>query len=141
MRTPQGQSAGKIDRIMLLAMWTKFLRKKRDEDLTNNPIKVIPEIISAGMGKPMLPINKYTSMFMKDYWEKAANSAIDYGEPQGDLEPREIMAKAMSCWYETYIDRDNILFTLGVAGALHSIFETLKTLHEETTPNFRIITP
>ena len=141
MRTPKGQSAGKIDRIMLLAMWTKFLRSKRDGDLNNNSKIASQEIISAGMGKPELPINKYTSMFMKDYWEKISSSAIDYGDPQGDLEPRKLMAEAMSRWYETYVDPNNILFTVGGAGALQGIFATLKTLHQETTPNFRIITP
>jgi len=138
MLTPEGLSAHKIDKIMLLAMWTNYVQKERAHHLLDTP--EVPVVIFAGMGKPTYPLNTHTRQFFADYWGRHSGAAIDYGHPQGDVDARQIMAKAMTHWYETDIDESNILFTVGGAGSLKSIFSALKTLHNDES-NFRVITP
>ncbi|MDP3788754.1 MAG: pyridoxal phosphate-dependent aminotransferase, partial [Candidatus Chromulinivorax sp.] len=153
MLTPEGQPANKTDKIMLLAMWTNALRKERSGLTLHNEAR--KKIISAGMGRPTYPINQYTIQVQLAYWrriealviatisssEKITESAvIGYGDPRGDVDSREIMASAMSNWYETPIQSHNILFTVGGAGALRVIFETFNFLYENE-PKYRVITP
>lgn len=130
MLTPDGVSASKMDKIMLLSVWAKFLGKKSDTK----------PMIYAGMGKPTYPLHPYTAKYLATYWNEHAGEAINYGDPQGDLEAREVMSKAMTSWYKTEINEKDILFTVGGAGALHSIFAALKSYYSDT-PNFRVITP
>lgn len=153
MLTPDGKSANKTDKIMLLAMWVNALRRERAASILHDISG--KEIISAGMGKPTYPINQHTIDAQIAYWEKvqtlatAAKSsaentkesaAIDYGDPYGDLDSREIMASAMSKWYETPIQSNNILFTVGGAGALRVVFETFNSLYGNQ-PKYRVLTP
>lgn len=150
MLTPNGQSANKIEKVMLLSLWANSL--KNELILKKDSGK---EIIFAGLGKPTYPINKNTIKSYLDYWNNLEHmsmkwyenpeslqesAAIDYGDPRGDYEPREIMAKAMSSWYESEIQPENILFTVGGIGALRVIFETFNT-HYDDIPGYRIITP
>lgn len=150
MLTPNGQSATKIEKVMLLSLWANHLhdelRFKGDEERP---------IIFAGLGKPTYPINSNTIKAYLSYWKdleavsekwysdaegNEGAAAIDYGDPRGDKEPREIMAKAMSSWYGAEITAENILFTVGGIGALRVIFETFNT-HFSDIPGYRIITP
>ncbi|MDP1603127.1 MAG: pyridoxal phosphate-dependent aminotransferase [Legionella sp.] len=150
MLTPNGQSASKIEKVMLLSLWANSLN-----DELNLRKESEKRIIFAGIGKPTYPINSNTIKSYLNYWknldqmsqkwyenpegsEEAA--AVDYGDPRGDIEPREIMAKVMSSWYESEITPDNILFTVGGIGALRVIFETFNT-HYDDIPGYRIITP
>ena len=152
MLTPEGQSADKTDKIMLLAMWANTLKK---EKATTSPGLKNTAVISAGMGKPTFPINQYTIQIHLAYWkeiETLARLAIDstdearekavigYGDPQGDDFARETMATAMSEWYETPVKANNVLFTVGGAGALRVIFETFNLLYQDI-PKYRVITP
>jgi hypothetical protein len=95
MLTPEGKSGSKTDKIMLLSMWFKLLEKETNPSL-------IP-LIAAGMGKPTYPNNSISKTYV-DYWQlKAASSqggVSDYGNPQGAILPRELMAKAMMRWYK-----------------------------------------
>ena len=127
MLTPEGEPANKMDKVMLQGVWAKHLGRKHS-------------IIHAGMGRPTYPLHPDTIKFLAEYWKNHNGEAIDYGHPQGDLEAREIMAKAMSEWYGFPIEASNVLFTVGGAGGLRSIFSSLKTYYEDT-PNFRVITP
>ena len=136
MLTPEGKPAKKIDKVMLLNMWAKFLAKE-PEKKTNS---INQSMIYAGMGKPTYPLHPDTSKFLATYWNKHNGEAIDYGDPQGDLEARELMSKAMSNWYGHQINANDILFTVGGVGALHSIFAALKSYYADI-PNFRVITP
>lgn len=145
MLTPNGQSAKKIEKVMLLAMWANSLREERDRKQTD-------KMIFAGMGKPTYPINRQTIASYLSYWNKLddlsslnadqleESSAIDYGDPRGDQEPRALMAERMSLWYEAEIKPEHVLFTVGGIGALRVIFETLNT-HYQEIPHYRIITP
>lgn len=153
MLTPEGQSADKTDKIMLLAMWANTLKK--ETATTSLPGLKKKAVISAGMGKPTFPINEYTIQMYLAYWkeiERLARVAIDstdedrekavigYGAPQGDDDARTTMAIAMSEWYETPVKANNVLFTVGGAGALRVIFETFNLLYQDI-PKYRVITP
>lgn len=147
MLTPNGQSAKKIEKVMLLAMWANALREEQGHQELNTK-----KMILAGMGKPTYPINRQTIASYLSYWQKLddlsrlnseemeESSAIDYGDPRGDQEPRALMAERMSLWYEAEIKPEHVLFTVGGIGGLRVIFETLNT-HYQELPHYRIITP
>lgn len=131
--TPEGEPAANIDKIMLLARWANFLQKQNEKI-----------IIMAGMGKPTFPLNNNVAKAAKKYWETLFNNkdtAINYSHPQGDGDARDIMAQALTRWYsdahEVSIKAENILFTVGGAGALNVIFATLNREY----PDCKIITP
>ncbi|KTD63503.1 pyridoxal phosphate-dependent aminotransferase [Legionella shakespearei] len=147
MLTPDGQSARKIEKVMLLSLWANEL----NERFTPKDKKMI----FAGLGRPTYPINQRTIKSYLNYWQRLNdistqwhsnpeavldNPAIDYGDPRGDKEPRKIMAERMSQWYETEIKPEHILFTVGGIGGLRAIFDTFNS-HFEDIPGYRIITP
>ncbi|WP_133128700.1 aminotransferase class I/II-fold pyridoxal phosphate-dependent enzyme [Legionella nagasakiensis] len=132
MLTPEGQRASKLDKIMLLAMWTQALQ----EENSRKKLK----IIASGMGKPTFPLNSHAHQFLADYWNNHSGKAISYGHPQGETQARQMMAAAMSNWYKTDIQASHILFNVGGAGALKAIFSSLEELHNDV-PGFRVITP
>lgn len=146
MLTPNGLPANKLEKVMLLALWANTLK----EEATDSNPAITKKLIFAGLGKPTYPINSKTVASYLSYWQKindslsandeGLNSAIDYGDPRGDLEPRTSMAVSMSAWYESEINPEHILFTVGGIGALRVIFETFNTLYADT-PGYRIITP
>lgn len=151
MLTPNGQPANKMEKVILLNIWTHALEK---EMASHDQLKA-KKMISAGIGKPTYPINAHTILSFLSYWQKMddltkkwrlnpeeiqENSAIDYGDPRGDNEPIELMAKLMSAWYESEIKPEHVLFTVGGIGALRIIFETLNSCYEDT-PGYRVITP
>ena len=137
MRNPSGLSADETDKIMLLAMWANTLHKKNND-----------RFIFAGMGKPTFPIHQNTILNYLRYWQDVdirakttiENAAVDYGDPRGDEYALQIMADAMSRWYNIAVKPDNILFTVGGAGGLRVIFKTFNLLYKET-PQYRVITP
>ena len=147
MLTPNGLSADDRDPVMRLQEWAKVLDKENQN--STKPM------IYAGMGKPTFRVNLHIVEIIIAYWQalqaliqKELNApgtvkesvAIDYGDGSSDLEPREIMAKAMTSWYESSITAENVLFTVGGAGALRIIFETFNKLNA-STPKYRVITP
>ena len=149
MLTPDGQSARKIEKVMLLSLWANELKQRNAQKAQ------VPKIILAGLGRPTDPINKQTIHSYLAYWQRleqtaarwysdpessSENPAIDYGDPRGDIEPRTIMAERMSRWYESEIAPEHILFTVGGIGGLRAIFDTLNS-HYEEVPGYRIITP
>ena len=151
MLLPNGQHANKIERVMLLSMWTKSLK----EDAIELDVKIPKNIISAGIGKPTYPIHAHTVASYLSYWKNIdkvsakwrenpdklhESSAVDYGDPRGDKIPLEIMAKCMSAWYQVPIARSNILFTVGGIGGLRIIYETLNS-HFDEFSKYRVITP
>lgn len=148
MLTPEGLPADDLDPIMLLNIWGLTLKQKAGD----NPEK---SFIFAGMGKPTFPLSLFTVELELKYWQawehllKQAKTApqmiteslaIDYGDGRGDIEPRSVMAHAMTNWYKTPIAADNILFTVGGAGAIRVIFETFNRMFKDT-PRYRVITP
>ncbi len=134
MLTPQGKFE-KIDKVMLLGIWAKFLAQ--EQEMKEKPLK--RSMIYAGMGKPTHPLHQEMSRFLSKYWNEHNGKAIDYGSPQGDLQARELMAEAMTGWYGLNINPQEILFNVGGAGALQVIFSALKTYTKKL--NFRVITP
>ncbi|MCC5792635.1 MAG: pyridoxal phosphate-dependent aminotransferase [Legionellaceae bacterium] len=152
MFTPEGLNADKIDKIMLLAMWTR----QRAREVVSKAI------ISAGMGKPTFPIDSHTVKAFLQYWtdistalkkaldeaaaegkafdEATAGKAIDYGNPSGDESPSTRMAKALTKWYGVKLSPEELLFTVGGAGALRVIFESFNELNQNI-PHYRVITP
>ena len=152
MLTPEGQSADKMDKIMLLATWTRTLKQESLQQSTSLEADLV---ISAGMGRPTYPADLNTIAYFLAYWQQIEEvakvamqnldvvkegAAIDYGDPKGDEEARRLMAAAMSSWYEAKINPENVLFTAGGAGALRTIFETLNERYRDM-PGYRIITP
>lgn len=151
MLTPNGQSANKIEKVMLLSLWANSVNDEMNLMQTNPEKKVI----FAGLGKPTYPINSNTIKSYLTYWKNLDDiskkwyenpegidelAAVDYGDPRGDTKPRELMAEAMSSWYESQINPENILFTVGGIGALRVIFETFNTRYDDLS-SYRIITP
>lgn len=152
MLTPEGTSAGGIDKIMLLAMWAQTLKHEKSAQVETT--EYLP-MISAGMGKPTFAINQFTIEMQIRYWQQiqeraklsqenphtvTEGAAVSYGDPKGDLQARTMMASAMSSWYDAPILSENILFTVGGAGALRVIFETFNKMYE-ALPKYRVITP
>lgn len=151
MLTPDGHSARKIEKVMLLSLWANKL--KEEEELNSQPHQ--KKMILAGLGKPTYPINMHTINSYLSYWHRLDelskkwhlnpetlfdNAAIDYGDPRGDRKPRQLMAQMMTQWYESEIKPEHVLFTVGGIGGLRAIFDTLNT-HYEDIPGYRIITP
>src|SRR3990167_1294693 len=151
MLTPSGQPGHKIEKVMLLTLWANALKEEMTLDGSINKKK----LLFAGIGKPTYPINQHTIQSYLSYWQRldsitkewyknpagiVENTAIEYGDPRGDYEPRALMAKIMSYWYQTEIKPDNVLFTVGGIGGLRVIFETLNT-HFEDIPGYRVISP
>ncbi|KTD56215.1 aminotransferase class I/II-fold pyridoxal phosphate-dependent enzyme [Legionella shakespearei] len=132
MYTPEGQAADKMDKTMLLNMWVQHLQHHGN----HNNLKVI----AAGIGKPSLPLNRHIREFLADYWMHHDGSAISYDHPQGNIKARQMMALAMSNWYQTDVSDKNVLFTVGGSGALKAIFSSLQMSNEEPG-HFRIVTP
>lgn len=147
MLTPDGQSARKIEKVMLLALWANELKERHET--------TDQKMILVGLGRPTYPINKHTIRSYLNYWTQLddlstrwhsdpesilSNPAIDYGDPRGDKKPREIMADRMSQWYESEIKPEHVLFTVGGIGGLRAIFDTFNG-HFEDIPGYRIITP
>jgi aspartate/methionine/tyrosine aminotransferase len=160
--TPDGNSALKIDRIMVLAMWAKYLDIENKKKTSQKK----QDIIFSGIGKPTYPLNDFAVKFSITYWNTLLNNSQDarqiinntdyfktskardeiteidgvigYGDPSGDLEYRKLMAEALTKWYgkEVGITDKNILFTVGGAAALHIVFGVLNKQY----PNGRIIT-
>lgn len=149
MLTPDGHSARKIEKVMLLSLWANHLK---EEESKNLPLQ--KKIILAGLGRPTYPINRHTIDSYLSYWHRLEeiarqwylnpethdNAAIDYGDPRGDKKPRQLMAQMMTQWYESEIRPEHVLFTVGGIGGLRAIFDTFNT-HYEDVPGYRIITP
>jgi aspartate/methionine/tyrosine aminotransferase len=149
--TPAGYPANGMDRIMLLAIWANYLQENSNGG-----------IIIAGIGKPTFPINIFAAKIAENYWKDfflkskkerslvnssknqvfshSLNSAIGYGDPQGDVEARIKMASGLTRWYSNAhpikINAGHILFTIGGAGALRVIFNFFNKKY----PQSKIIT-
>ncbi|MCP0913308.1 MULTISPECIES: pyridoxal phosphate-dependent aminotransferase [Legionella] len=151
MLTPNGQSAHKIEKVMLLAMWANTL----NEEVISQESAKTKKLIFAGLGKPTYPISTHTISSHLSYWQRLdelakqwfdsvdgmeENPAIDYGDPRGDTPPRQLMAEAMSKWYAADIAKENILFTVGGIAGLGMLFDTLNARYTDI-PGYRVVTP
>lgn len=160
MLTPDGELAGDIDRVMLMAIWARELNEKALVD--NNPV------IFAAMGKPTFSLHYAIAQAATEHWLKVgdqsfkarhylsispnspkksnkndlivqAKGALPYGDPRGELAARTKMAAALNKWYQldSVFKPDHILFTVGDVGALHNVFAYLRS----KAPGGRIIVP
>ncbi len=150
MLTPYGQPADHMEKVMLLAMWANHVgERKSHPGSTNKPF------IFAGLGKPTYPINAHTVKAYQAYWEKMKSMAerwhldpengedhcaIGYGSPYGEHTAKTIMAEAMSKWYESEVEAENVLFTVGGIGGLRVIFDVLNSFYAKEG-KYRVITP
>ena len=150
LTTPDGFFWDGTCKIVLLNGWAKKLEAER-RGTSEKPF------IFAGMGKPTFRVNPHLVEMHIKYWkaietsiqqssnpaykEEEKSLAIDYGDSSGDSAPRTMMAKAMSAWYNSTITADNILFTVGGAGALRLIFESFNLLYAPHDQRYRVITP
>lgn len=143
---PNGEPAKSMDRIMLMAVWVKFLNEEKS--------KHRPPIIAAGMGKPTFAINSKAVETALDYWTDilarnrkvqalietdenltedtlnsiaGAEAAIGYDSPQGNLTARTLLAKAATEWYETKITDQDVALTVGGAAGIYACFQVLKS--------------
>lgn len=137
-KTPNGESADKMDKIMLLNIWAKRIKLTQESESTTS------SLISAGMGKPTFPINPWLIQTAKLYWRRleienkeGKKPVVDYGHPQGELAPRGIVSAAMGLWYGINFTADDVLFTVGGAGSLANIFKMIK----QENPSGKIVTP
>jgi aspartate/methionine/tyrosine aminotransferase len=150
MRTPYGQPADHIEKVMLLAMWANYLSQQK-----SNSTELKNKFILAGLGNPTYPINRYIVSAFKKYWEgmesaveqwhscpelENDHSAIGYGDPYGDAQAKIHMAQAMSGWYDSEISPKNVLFTVGGISGLKIIFEVFNSFYAVHN-KYRVITP
>ncbi|MFA6037444.1 MAG: aminotransferase class I/II-fold pyridoxal phosphate-dependent enzyme [Legionellales bacterium] len=139
--------AGNIDRVMLLAIWMKYLEKYKKK-----------KIIFAAMGNPTFPIHKHIVSAELMYWTNVLQksqeahdlidemhhaitigneialskyrdnivkikSAISYSDPSGNIDAREVAAHALNKWYPGLTAKgENILLPVGGSSGLYSIF-------------------
>lgn len=159
LQTPEGESAQNMDKVMLLALWTRKLTEERPNE----------EFCMGAMGKPSFPVNWFATQKAGTYWQNLTTNAlntrtyisshglneskhrefiareaaaVDYGDPRGHIDARTKVANALTEWYSTDEKRiivapDNILFTVGGAGALFCTFDVFNYLR----PKGRIVTP
>ncbi|MFW2535203.1 pyridoxal phosphate-dependent aminotransferase [Legionella sp. 28fT52] len=148
--TPYGQSGDQIEQLMLLSMWANFLGKQQ-----STHTQLSQKMLFAGLGRPTYPINRHTVSAYQCYWERMDSlakhwhdnpmigddgCAIGYGDPYGDECAKEMMAHAMSAWYDSEVVAKNVLFTVGGIGGLRIIFDVLNSLYAKYG-KYRIITP
>lgn len=154
MYTPTGLPAGNMDRVMLLAKWVHHLNLKLKKDGK--------KILFAGMGNPTFPLNASIPYTKIRHWTAVSENgakartalsrknaagrdqiakmeaAIPYADPQGMLEPCQIIATALNRWYGEALQAhaQDIFFPVGGAGGLHAIFHVLN----KRNPNGFIVT-
>jgi len=139
IKTPQGEFAPEnMDGVMLLFRWARYLEKNLAEEKYDEAQK---NIIIAGIGWPTLEVSPELIQAAIQYWmEKKLNpEAIGYSLPEGDLEAREIMARALKTSYNDMIDIDpnHLVFTVGGAEGIRLALEAIDKLN----PQGKILTP
>lgn len=160
MLTPDGKRADHIPKIILLTLWSKQLIEE-DVKRANNIDKQV--FISVERDRSAFPMSVDATKSMvkqwSQHWAKSQEArrllrspkinkvqeltilqaAVDYGNPQGDIESRDKMAKALTSWYNGKVDikAKHLLFTVGGAGALRVIFDVLN----QQNPHGKIVTP
>ena len=100
MFTPEGQPADKMDKIMLLAMWTQATVHERAHAEFLG-IGAHPPIISAGMGRPTFPINTHTIDSSISYWKKIKARLSKYYLPLEALEHFVLFLKHLMRFIKT----------------------------------------
>lgn len=158
MYKPNGMVAKELDPVMLLNIWAHHLNQETDRSQKK-------EMIFAGIGKPSYFINDVFARTAATYWQElvnknsitsnfiagnsfsqeqicneivSADTAVDYGPPEGTLSARNMMALALREWYgpDINIDPEEIIFTVGASSALRMLF---RVINASKTPS-RIIT-
>jgi len=142
MLTPDGQSADKIEKVMLLAMWANSLNVEN----------------KAGLGKPSFPVPQAIIDAHIKYWQRIAeirekwyqnpekipeNPAIDYGDPRGELPARTLMAQSLNAEYKLPAEEvkpENVLFTVGGIAGLKLVWDVFNARYSDL-PGYRVITP
>ena len=157
MRKPNGFPAKNIDPVVLLYIWAHYLENEQPSE---------KKMIFAGIGRPSYLLNEDLAQAAATYWqallekvsttkkfltetgrsleEKCAliardTSAIDYDMPAGVQKAQEMMAQALTKWYnqQVPINPNAVVFSVGGVSALSLIF---KVLHERA-PGSLIVTP
>jgi aspartate/methionine/tyrosine aminotransferase len=129
---PNGHATD-TDPVMLMSQWVETLQQESPQT----------SFIRAGIGKPSLAAHPKTIAAMLDYWQnlqgQESGRMVSYGHPQGDLNARQTIAKALEAWYDhaADINADQVLFTTGAVAGLYCAFDVVNTL----VPNGRIIVP
>src|SRR5579872_3464320 len=147
MRCPAGHPQS-YNLTMLLYQWALHLHQKGKS------------IIFAGIGKPSFPINLAYAQAQQQYWENitqqsmlarkylegdnpsatlehdaiaAIDATIDYGDPQGDVAARKMVAETLtkSLNSKVLIGAENVLFTVGGTNALYSMFKIINHDHPQ----------
>jgi aspartate aminotransferase/aminotransferase len=101
-------------------LWVRHLNEKK-------------ELFHATNGKPTFPLPAHIPQAMIKYWSQAASTLepIMYGDPQGEFQYRKKIADGFSKEYQLdgVFQAEDIAFTLGGTGAIHSIFYAINTLY------------
>lgn len=163
--TPNGEPAREMDRIMLLAMWARQLIQEKNEGINSSipniiiagigkptfPINETTAKTAINYWKNILEKSEKADKLLtrlkcssnedqKKIREDIANlsAAVDYGDPQGDYEARQVAAIALNHWYgnKTSLESHHILFTVGGVGGLYNIFKVIN----RRTPGGIIVT-
>ena len=89
------------------------------------------KIIMAAVGRPTAPLYGPIKEANYIYWNKLdKHKSIEYGEVgRGQLEHRERIAKAFTADYNTLIDKENIVFTVGGKSAINAWSYLFKTVN------------
>lgn len=100
-----------LDNMGSLFKWVVDLEKHSDR-----------RMVWACVGRPTAPVFPPFKAAAEYYWKHiVSNAAIEYGEFQGDLCCRQMMARALTKQYVTEFHSDNIIFVAGGKIGLKSI--------------------
>lgn len=93
-------------------------------------------VIIAAIGRPTAPVYPPLKKGVEQYWKNIPmDSAIEYGELQGEKEYRIKIAKALSTWYKVDFEQEHILFTVGGRMGLSAISYAIRTI----MPNTKVV--
>lgn len=108
-------------------------------ELPNSPTGTSPRPAKPKQGKSRKKTFRIPFDKLKKFMAHGLG-AVHYSAPAGDREPREVISEALSRFYkleqEDAITPNQVIFTVGGASALYSIFQTINS----NAPNGRIIT-
>lgn len=158
IQKPYQTKSLKADPVMRLASWARLTQKWYEKQTSKC-------FIAAGMGKPTYYLQPAIVEEEMEQWSLLAKQlkapftqkdpsnkpelaaitssfgVIDYADPQGQPKSREIAAAALNKWYQrkgaNQYSAENVLFTVGGAGGLNIIANTLR----EMEPNGYILSP
>jgi aspartate/methionine/tyrosine aminotransferase len=164
IRMPNGEIVENNAGPIALALWAEHIEQQRKQ----GHYKHLPSSIVACVGSPTFYADLAVVQAGKTYWDNLLNkvsqlkleqgqvnsnppnhnvingivnaeASVDYGEPNGDFEARQLIANSLNRTAKNglTLTADNICFTVGATAALNTTFDIIR----KKSPDGVIITP